>query len=148
LQCFVSVANQGGGEVNSKPVDKNAAVGNQHPTSSFSFSASEQSTKSYINPPAGGFSSAFNMDSLRAGLQTVQVISCEQADLRDRVNQLKGRVVVCEEELNQIKLTFASDDDLAEIDFLTLCSNAVLNSLRERVETCGQSNSYFCTKIS
>jgi hypothetical protein len=41
------------------------------------------------------------------------------------------RVVVCEEELSQIKLTFASDADLEDIDLLTHCSNAILNVLKQ-----------------
>jgi len=93
------------------------------------------------------------MDLLKASLESVETLSHEQANLRDRVNQLEGRVgvVACEGDLNQIKVTFASDADVVdEVNFITFCSNVnvVLNSLKERVETCGHSNSYFCAKIS
>ena len=89
------------------------------------------------------------MDSLKASLESVETLSHEQANLRDRVNQLKGRVVVCEEDLNQIKLTFASHaDEVDQVKFDTFCSDASLKSLKELVKNCGESNSYFRAKIS
>ncbi len=84
------------------------------------------------------------MDSLKAGLETVKTISCEQADLKGRVKQLEGKVGNWENELNQIKLTFKSDE---EIEFMTHCSKAALDSIKEHIETCGNSNSYFRSKI-
>jgi hypothetical protein len=96
------------GRVNSNLVD-NAAAGNlHHPTSSFSFFGGQSTLGTYSNLVACG-SSAFNMDSLKAGLETIHTISCKHVDIRGRVNQLKGKVEHWEKELNQIKLTFAID---------------------------------------
>ena len=96
------------GRVNSNLVD-NAAAGNlHHPTSSFSFFGGQRILGTYSNLVACG-SSAFNMDSLKAGLETIHTISCKHVDIRGRVNQLKGKVEHWEKELNQIKLTFAID---------------------------------------
>ena len=86
------------------------------------------------------------MDSLKASLESVET---KQANLKDRVNQLEGRVVVCEEDLNQIKLTFASHaDEVEQVKFDTFCSETALKSLKELVKNCGESNSYFRAKIS
>ena len=75
------------------------------------------------------------MDSLKASLESVETLSHEQANLRDRVNQLEGRVVVCEEDLNQIKLTFASHaDEVEQVKFNTFCSETALKSLKEVVK--------------
>jgi hypothetical protein len=144
----LSPTRRGEGQVNSTPVD-NAAAGSHRPTSSVSFSADVQSTTSHINRAADRSLSAFSMDSLKASLESVETLSHEQANLRDRVNQLEGRVVVCEEDLNQIKLTFASHaDEVEQVKFDTFCSETALKSLKELVKNCGESNSYFRAKIS
>jgi hypothetical protein len=144
----LSPTRRGEGQVNSTPVD-NAAAGSHRPTSSVSFSADVQSTTSHINRAADRSLSAFSMDSLKASLESVETLSHEQANLRDRVNQLEGRVVVCEEDLNQIKLTFASHaDEVEQVKFNTFCSETALKSLKEVVKNCGESNSYFRAKIS
>ncbi len=60
------------------------------------------------------------------------------------MNQLEGKVGHWEKELNQIKLTLETDE---EIEFMTHCSKAALDSIKEQIETCGKSNSYFRSKI-
>jgi hypothetical protein len=60
------------------------------------------------------------------------------------VNQLEGKVGHWEKELNQIKLTLETDE---EIEFMTYCSKAALESIKEQIEICGKSNSYFHSNI-
>ena len=53
--------------------------------------------------------------------------------------------------LNQIKLCFPIDIDTdltEEVEFLTGCSQTLLNSLQQRIDACGESNTYFRSKIS
>jgi len=91
-------------------------------------------------------SSAFNMESLKAGLATV---STDHANLKGRVSRLEGKFENWEEVLNQIKLQFDIDTDLkGEVDFLTFSSQTLLNSLKQRIDSCGESNTYFRSKIS
>ena len=91
-------------------------------------------------------SSAFDMESLKAGLATV---STDHANLKGRVSQLEGKFENWEEVLNQIKLQFNTDTDLkGEVDFLTFSSQTLLNSLKQRIDSCGESNTYFRSKIS
>jgi hypothetical protein len=104
-------------QVNSNLVD-NAAAGNlHHPTFSFSFLCGQSTMGTYSNLVACG-SSAFNMDLLKAGLETVHT-SCKRVDIRGRVNQLKGQVEHWEKELNQIKLTFAIDTPIQKRKWIT-----------------------------
>jgi hypothetical protein len=96
-------------------------------------------------------SSAFDMESLKAGLTTVSTISCNHANLKGRVSKLKGKFEHWEEVLNQIKLCFPINIDTnlkEEVEFLTSCFQTLLNSLKQRIEACGESNTYFRSKIS
>ena len=91
-------------------------------------------------------SSAFDMESLKAGLATV---STDHANLKGRVSRLEGKFENWEEVLNQIKLQFDTETDLkGEVDFLTFSSQTLLNSLKQRIDSCGESNTYFRSKIS
>ena len=83
-------------------------------------------------------SSAFDMESLKAGLATV---STDHANLKGRVSRLEGKFENWEEVLNQIKLQFDTETDLkGEVDFLTFSSQTLLNSLKQRIDSCGESN--------
>jgi hypothetical protein len=92
-----------------------------------------------------GAPEAFNMDLLKAGLDTVETMSCEHADLKGRVGKLEGRMENWEKKLNEIKSTFATD---AEIDFMTSCLKVVLDNMKTRIKNFSKSNSYFYSKIS
>ena len=49
----------------------------------------------------------------------------------------------------QIKLRFDIDTNLKkEVEFLTCCSQSLLNNLKQRVDACGESRTYFRSKIS
>ena len=86
-------------------------------------------------------SSAFDMESLKAGLATVSTISRDHANLKGRVSRLEGKFENWEEVLNQIKLQFDTKTDLkGEVDFLTLSSQTLLDSLKQRIDSCGESN--------
>ena len=88
------------------------------------------------------------MESLMAGLATVSTIMCNHVNLEGRVSWLEGNVEHWEEVVNQIKLCFPIDINLnAEVEFLTTCSQSLLNSLKQRINTCSKSNTYFRTKI-
>ena len=53
--------------------------------------------------------------------------------------------------LNQIELRFPIDIDTdlkEEVEFLTSCSQTLLDSLKQRIEACGESKTYFRSKIS
>jgi hypothetical protein len=53
--------------------------------------------------------------------------------------------------LNQIKLCFPIDINTnlkEEVEFLTGCSQTLLNSLKQRTDACGESNTFFRSKIS
>ncbi len=53
--------------------------------------------------------------------------------------------------LNQIKLRFPIDINTnlkEEVEFLTGCSQTLLNSLKQQTNACGESNTYFRLKIS
>jgi hypothetical protein len=53
--------------------------------------------------------------------------------------------------LNQIKLRFPIDIDTdlnEEVEFLTGCSQTLLNNLKQQTDACGKSNTYFRSKIS
>ena len=53
--------------------------------------------------------------------------------------------------LNQIKLCFPIDINTnlkEEVEFLTGCSQTLLNSLKQQTDACGKSSTYFCSKIS
>jgi hypothetical protein len=96
-------------------------------------------------------SSAFNMESLKAGLATVSTISRNHANLKGRVSRLEGKFEHWEEVLNQIKLCFPIDIDTnlkEEVEFLTGCSQTLPNSLKQRINACGKSNTYFRLKKS
>jgi hypothetical protein len=64
-----------GGGVNSNPVANTAAGNLHHPTSFFSFFCGQSTMGTYSNPASCG-STAFNMDSLKANLETDHLISC------------------------------------------------------------------------
>ena len=96
-------------------------------------------------------SSAFDMESLKAGLATVSTISRDHANLKGRVSRLEGKFEHWEEVLNQIKLCFPIDINTnlkEEVEFLTGCSQTLLNSMKQRTNACGESNTYFRSKIS
>jgi chromosome condensin MukBEF ATPase and DNA-binding subunit MukB len=96
-------------------------------------------------------SSAFDMELLKAGLATVSTISRDHANLKGRVSRLEGKFEHWEEVLNQIKLCFPIDIDTnlkEEVEFLTGCSQTLLNSLKQQTNACGESNTYFRSKIS
>ena len=120
----------------------NPVVVNPNPTTSSSnyvFSGDESS------------SSAFDMESLKAGLATVSTISRDHAKLKGRVSRLEGKFEHWEEVLNQIELRFPIDIDTnlkEEVEFLTSCSQTLPDSLKQRIEACGESNTYFRSKIS
>ncbi len=51
--------------------------------------------------------------------------------------------------LHQIKLCFDIDtNSKEEVEFLTCCSQSLLNNLKQRVDACGESRTYFRSKIS
>ena len=88
---------------------------------------------------------------MKAGLATVSTISRDHAKLKGRVSRLEGKFEHWEEVLNQIELRFPIDIDTdlkEEVEFLTSCSQTLLDSLKQRIEACGESNTYFRSKIS
>ncbi len=51
--------------------------------------------------------------------------------------------------LHQIKLCFDIDtDSKEEVEFLTCCSQSLLNNLKQRLDACDESRTYFRSKIS
>jgi hypothetical protein len=126
ISCSIySLSPTRGGQARANQAD-NVAGNLHHATPSISFSG--QSNMGAKSTPAACGSSAFSIDSLKAGLETVEYISCEHANLKGRVNQLEGKVGHWEKELNQIKLTLETDE---EIEFMTHCSKAALDSIKE-----------------
>jgi hypothetical protein len=114
--------------------------------------ASPYSATSFSNSAFGGYqssSSVFDMELLKAGLTTVSTISRNQVDLEGRVSRLEGKVEQWEEVMHQIKLHFDIDTySKEEVEFLTCCSQALLNNLKQQVDACGKSHTYFHSKIS
>ncbi len=91
------------------------------------------------------------MESLKAGLATVSTISHDHANLKGRVSRLEGKFDHWEEVLNKIKLCFPIDigtNSKEEVEFLTRCSQTLLDSLKQQIEACGKSNTHFRLKIS
>jgi hypothetical protein len=95
------------------------------------------------------FTSAFDMASLTAGLATVSAVCRNQVNLKGRVSQLEGKVEKWEEVLNKIKhFDFKTHLDKEEIQFEAICSQAILSALNQRIDCCGKSTTYLCSRLS
>ena len=94
-------------------------------------------------------SSAFDMESLKAGLGTVSAVSCNHVNLEGRVNQLEGKVDQWKEVPNKIK-HFDIDDTYSkeEQEFVAIGSQAILSALNQRIDCCGKSTTYLRSRLS
>jgi hypothetical protein len=106
-----------------------------HSTSGSSSSGSNMGVRGTARPTmwnaGAGAPEAFNMDSLKAGLDMVETMNRNHADLKGRVGKLEGRMENWEKKLNEFKSTFVID---TEIDFMTSCSKVMLDNMKTQIK--------------
>ena len=89
------------------------------------------------------------MASLKAGLVTVSAVSRNQGNLEGRVSRLEGKVEQWEEVLNKIKhFDFDTHPYEQEIEFELIGTRAILSTLNQRIELCGESTTYLRSRLS
>ena len=107
------------------------------------------SSNSVFGAHQSSSTSAFDMSSLAAGLATVTTVSRNQVNLEGRVSRLEGKVEQWEEVLNKIKhFDFDTHPYEQEIEFELIGTRAILSTLNQRIELCGESTTYLRSRLS